>query len=476
MLSVADDTRSKGRGAADTGTAYDPMVFRPLTFFDAVPRFGAGKDDPRQYLERCLEVIAAREPVVKAWVIVNERGAREAADASAARWKNGKPLSPIDGMPIGIKDLIETKDMPTQMGCAAMEGNFPKRDSALVRALRDAGAVILGKLVTTELGGAHPGPTTNPFDPRRTPGGSSSGSGAAVGAGMVPVAIGTQVGGSVIRPASYCANWALKPTYGALNRGERQGYSQSTIGVHAGSPVDMWHVAIEIAQRAGGDPGHPGLFGPPEAPAPVKPQQLVVMETSGWKDLDSSTRDAFERVLESLRAVGVSIIRRGDSRLVESFERGIASLKAINSEICAFELRWSLENLVEQHPGKLSAHALKKLEQGRKMNLDDFRQRLLEREDARRRLAAIAPLGDALISLSSPGPAPINDVDGPRPTGDAIFNYPSSSLGAPAVTVPLIAVSGMPVGVQIMGQLHEDARVAGIARWLAANVAPINVD
>ena len=293
---------------------------------------------------------------------------------------------------------------------------------------------------------------------------------------MVPVAIGTQVGGSVIRPASYCANWALKPTYGALNRGERQGYSQSTIGVHAGSAIDMWHVATEIAQRAGGDPGQPGLFGPLAAPAPVKPQQLVVMETSGWNDLASSTREAFDRVLAALRAAGVSIIRRGDSQLVESFEHGIAALKAINSEICAFELRWSLENLVEQHPGKLSKHALKKLEQGRRMNLDDFRQRLLEREDARRRLAAIAPLGDALVSLSSPGPAPLNDVDGPRPTGDAIFNYPSSSLGAPAVTVPLIAVSGMPVGVQIMGQLHEDARVAGIARWLAANVAPVKVD
>src|SRR5690606_32954987 len=161
-----------------------------------------------------------------------------------------------------------------------------------VRALRDAGAVILGKCVTTELGGAHPGPTTNPFDARRTPGGSSSGSAAAVGACMVPVAIGTQVGGSVIRPASYCANWALKPTFGALNRGERLGYSQSVIGVHAGSPVDMWSVAHEIALRAGGDPGHPGLFGPAAVPAVVKPQRLILMETVGWKELDVTTRGA----------------------------------------------------------------------------------------------------------------------------------------------------------------------------------------
>jgi len=119
---------------------------------------------------------------------------------------------------------------------------------------------------------------------------------------------------------------------------------------------------------------------------------------------------------------------------------------------------------------------MKKLEHGRKMSLEDFRSRLLERDEARGRLAAIAPLGDAIISLSSPGPAPMSDANGPRPTGNAIFNYPSSSLGAPAVTVPLLAVSGMPVGVQVMGQPHEDARVAGIARWLAASVPPVSVD
>ncbi|HYC48653.1 MAG TPA: amidase [Burkholderiales bacterium] len=445
---------------------YDARDFRALTYFDHTGRFRDGGDDPRRYLERCLETIAAREPVVKAWVVLNEQGARAQADASAARWRAGKPLSPIDGMPIGIKDLIETKDMPTQMGCAAFAGNFPKRDSAVVRALRDAGAVILGKCVTTELGGAHPGPTTNPFDERRTPGGSSSGSAAAVGAAMIPAAIGTQVGGSVIRPASYCANWALKPTQGALHRGERQGYSQSTTGVHAGSPVDMWRVAIEIGGRAGGDPGHPGLFGPADAPNAVKPQRLIVTETAGFEALDAATREAFERVLAQLRERDVEIVRRGDSPLVESFERGIANIQAVNSDLCAFENRWSFANIAEQQPGALSARALRVLERGRAMNVDDYRQRLLEREEAKRRLLAIAPLGDALISLSSPGPAPLHDPQAPRPTGDAVFNYPSSSLGAPAVTVPLLAVSGLPVGVQIMGQLHADAQVAGIARWM----------
>ncbi|MDP1964479.1 MAG: amidase, partial [Reyranella sp.] len=234
-------------------TAYQD--YKPLTFHDATPRFADGSDTPRAYLERCLETIAAREPVVKAFTAINEAGARAAADASAARWTAGKPLSLIDGMPVAIKDLLETRDMPTQMGCAAFKGNFPRRDNAAVWALRQAGAVILAKTVTAELGGSHPGPTTNPFDPDRTPGGSSSGSAAAVGARMVPAAIGTQVGGSIIRPAAYCGNFALKPTQGGLNRGERQATSMSTHGPHAGCLEDMWQVAIEIANRAGGDRG-----------------------------------------------------------------------------------------------------------------------------------------------------------------------------------------------------------------------------
>ncbi|MER6926736.1 amidase family protein, partial [Streptomyces spiralis] len=158
---------------------YDPATFEPLRYHSATAAFKDGTDSPRDYLERCLATITEREPVVRAWVVLNEEGAREQADASTERWRRGEPLSPVDGMPIGIKDLLETRDMPTQMGCAAFAGNFPKRDNAAVWALRQAGAVILGKTVTTELGGPEPSPTTNPFDPRRTPGGSSSGSGAA---------------------------------------------------------------------------------------------------------------------------------------------------------------------------------------------------------------------------------------------------------------------------------------------------------
>src|SRR5262245_14757412 len=320
--------------------SYDPRAFKALTFHDATGRFREGADTPRAYLERCLETIAEREPVVKAFAALNEASAREAADASTARWKAGRPLSPIDGMPIGIKDLLETKDMATLMGCEAYRDNFPKRDNAAVWALRQAGAVILGKTVTAELGGAEPGATRNPFDASRTPGGSSSGSAAAIGARMVPTAIGTQVGGSIIRPAAFCGNVALKPTQGAINRGERQATSMSTHGVHAGSIEDMWQVAIEIAERAGGDRGCLGLFGPRQAPAAQKPSRLIFLETEGWAELDSASRAAFETLLDGLREAGIALLRRTDNPLLEKLEGAIADAASVCNAITGWENRW----------------------------------------------------------------------------------------------------------------------------------------
>ncbi|WP_149535359.1 amidase [Siccirubricoccus phaeus] len=460
--------------------SYDPAGFRPLTFHDAVPGFREGTDTPRAYLERCLGVIEAREPVVRAWVTLNIEGARQAADAATARYKAGQPLSPIDGMPIGIKDLILTRDMPTEMGSPLYKGFNPKQDSAAVQALRAAGAIILGKTVTTEFGMSHPGPTTNPFNPAHTPGGSSSGSAAVIGAGMVPAAIGTQVVGSVIRPAGFCANHAIKPTYGALNRGERQGFSQSHFGVHAGSQRDMWQVAWEIAQRAGGDPGHPGLYGEPEPRPAVKPRRLVVMESEGWPLLDGATLDGFEALLGRLRDAGIDILRRSDSPLIEAFEEGIGDSLEICRDVCGFEQRWSLENMAALHREGLSDSIYSRLVLAREMTLDDYRAVLLRREVARRSFAAIGGLADAVISLSSVGPAPRADNQAKdsgitHTTGLPAFNAPSSVLGAPAITVPLMAVGGLPVGVQVMGQQHMDAPLLAIAAWLAENIPPVVV-
>ena len=459
--------------------SYDPRDFRALTFHDAALRFREGADTPRAYLEGCLETIAAREPVVRAFTAINESGARAAADAATRRWKAGQPLSAIDGLPIGIKDLLETKDLPTEMGCAAYRGNFPKRDNAAVWALRQAGAVILGKTVTAELGGTEPGPTTNPFDPSRTPGGSSSGSAAAVAARMVPAALGTQVGGSIIRPAAYCGTLALKPTQGGLHRGERQTTSMSTTGVHAGSIEDCWQVSIEIARRAGGDPGRPGLFGPASTPAEVKPGRLIVLESEGWAELDAPSRSAFETFLERVESAGVSLLRRRDHPWIEALEQAIGKARAICGAITGWENRWYQRSLVDQNPAGVSERAKATLARAEAMRVDDYRAALMERNAAQQRHIAIAPLADAVIMLSCPGPAPLwtGDVPGqprlPRPTGDFVFNAPSSMLFAPALTMPLMSVGGLPVGVQLVGQQHEDARITALARWMMRAIAPV---
>jgi Asp-tRNA(Asn)/Glu-tRNA(Gln) amidotransferase A subunit family amidase len=462
-----------------SSSRYDPRTFKALGYHDALQRFRDSTDTPRAYLERCLEMIREREPVVKAFVALNEAGARAAADASNARWKAGRPLSPIDGMPIGIKDLLETNDMPTQMGCEAFEGNFPKRDNAAVWALRQAGAIILGKTATAELGGSHPPATTNPFDPARTAGGSSSGSAAAVAARMIPAAIGTQVGGSIIRPAAFCANVALKPTQGAINRGERQATSMSTHGVHAGAIEDMWQVAIEIAERAGGDRGCLGLFGPRQAPAAQKPSRLILLETAGWSQLDAHSKSAFGALLEGIERAGIELLRRTDNPLLEKLEGAIADAASVCNAITGWENRWYQRNLLNAHPQGVSERAKAALAKAEAMSVADYRNALFDRRAAQAAYAATAPLADAVITLSSPGPAPLwgGDAPGkplpPRPTGDPVFNFPSSMLFAPAVTMPLMAVAGMPLGAQVMGQQHEDARITGIARWLLQNVDPV---
>jgi Asp-tRNA(Asn)/Glu-tRNA(Gln) amidotransferase A subunit family amidase len=460
---------------------YDPHTFKALTFHDATARFNKGVDTPRAYLERCLETIKEREPVVRAFVALNEAGARAAADASTQRWKAGRPLSLIDGMPIGIKDLLETKDMPTQMGCEAYRGNFPKRDNAAVWALREAGAVVLGKTATAELGGAHPPATTNPFDATRTAGGSSSGSAAAVAACMVPAAIGSQVGGSIIRPAGYCGNVALKPTQGGINRGERQATSMSTHGVHAGCLEDMWQVAIAIAERAGGDRGCQGLFGPPTVPAEQSPGRLIVLETAGWRGLDAASKSALETLLAELDRAGIRLVRRHTDPLVEKLERAVDHAGEICNAITGWENRWAQRNLVDQNPDGVSARAKATLAKAEAMTVGDYRAALIDRAAAQQCYARVAPIADAVITLSCPGPAPLWSGDeagkplAPRPTGDPVFNFPSSMLFAPAVTVPLLAVDGMPVGVQLMGQQHEDARITGMARWLLRTVRPVVV-
>jgi Asp-tRNA(Asn)/Glu-tRNA(Gln) amidotransferase A subunit family amidase len=461
---------------------YDCETFQALTYFDATVDFSTSKRTPRMYLETCLERIDELEQKVKAFVTLQTQTAQKRADESTTRWAENRQLSKIDGMPIGIKDLLETADMPTQMGCKAYREYAPGNDNAMVSALREAGAIILGKTVTAELGGAHPGPTKNPFDLKRTPGGSSSGSAAAVAASMVPVAIGSQVGGSIIRPAGFCGNFALKPSQGGLHRGERQTTSMSTHGTHAGSIEDMWQVAIEVAKRTGGDPGYKGLQGPFTTPDPLRPSSLIFLETEGWSGLDDKTKNAFLQFLSDIELNGITIIRRGMSDLVEQLELAVSSAGIIANAITSWENHWGYRNLVNLHPEGVSQRLKNTLFKAESMTPEIYQSYILQRNHAREAHKFCASVADGIITLSCPGPAPVwkeDENENPliaRPTGDPVFNFASSIIGAPCVTIPMLSVGELPVGVQIVGQREEDAHTTSLARWIHQNVSPVSIE
>src|SRR5207247_3648333 len=211
-------------------------------------------------------------------------------------------------------------------------------------ALREAGAIILGKSTTTEFAASETfARTSNPHDPTRTPGGSSSGSAAAVGAGFVPAGLGTQVVGSILRPASFCGCVGFKPTVGGINRGGSYDYfSQSCTGVLAASLEDAWLVAVNIATRAGGDPGYPGLQGPPEPPPAQRPRALAVLQTSGWEEAAPAARAAFEAAAARLAAAGIALADRHADPIIEEVEGAIADSAQLTRTINAWEGRWPL--------------------------------------------------------------------------------------------------------------------------------------
>jgi Asp-tRNA(Asn)/Glu-tRNA(Gln) amidotransferase A subunit family amidase len=437
---------------------------QPTPFFSAVPHFATGGDTPRDLLERCLARLAEFEPAVGAFVCHDIEAARAAADRAAGRWRSGRPLSPIDGMPVGIKDIIETVDMPTGQGSPLWEGTLTGRDAASTAALREAGAVILGKTVTTEFASSEPlGNTSNPWDPARTPGGSSSGSAAAVACGMVPAALGTQVVGSIIRPASFCGCVGYKPSVGGINRGgSYDGFSQSCTGLLAASLEDAWLVATAISSRVGGDPGYPGVQGPPEPPPPSRPRRLALLETSGWAVAAPDARAALEAAAAQLAAAGVDIASRRDDPNLAAIETAIADAEPLVRRINAWEGRWPLNTYREIDATKLSRPALDRLAMAEAMTLAEYGVAIAQRREIRAQFAALAQSYDGAVTLPATGPAPL----GLGSTGNPIFAVPFSLLGVPTVSLPLLAAEGLPLGLQVVGFEGGDARLFAIAAWV----------
>ncbi len=429
--------------------------------------FRDGTSSPSRYLERCLTRLDAVEPGLKAFVHLARDAARSAAAQSDARWKAGKPLSAIDGMPIAIKDIIETADMPTGQGSPFWKDTYTRRDAASVQALREAGAIILGKTTTTEYATSEPfHDTTNPHDARRTPGGSSSGSAASVGAGVVPAALGTQVVASTLRPASFCGCVGFKPTVGALNRsGSYDHLSQSCTGLLAATPGDAWVVATAISERVGGDPGFPGLFGPTMPPAARKPVRLAFVETGGWSKTTPGARQALTTARGRLEGLGIAIEDRGSDPEIEALEQAIADALQLTFDIYDWEFRWPLRSFAKGDPAMLGDQLRQRQGECADITIEVYRANIARRAQIRQRLAKLLSRYDATIGLSATGAAPV----GLSWTGDPAVTVAGSLLGGPAISLPLLEDDGMPLGLQLIGRMDEDADLMAVAQWIYGN-------
>ena len=419
-----------------------------LDAIEALAAMAAGRFTAEALTRACLDRIAARDSVVRAFAFLDP--AHALAEARA-RDRAGSAGS-LNGLPFGVKDIIETHDMPTHYGSPIHAGHRPSADAACVALAREAGAVMLGKTVTTEFALRHPGPTANPHNPAHTPGGSSSGSAAAVADFMVPVAFGTQTGGSIIRPASYCGVIGYKPSIHTINPAGVKPLAGSfdTVGLFARSVDDCALVAGALA----GDDRSAALL---EA---VRPVRVGLWRTSAWRDAEAATVRAVETAAQQLARNGVVV---DEFRLPAEFELFLDAqsdvLRFEAARVFAFERTRRAALLAPSSREELTAGAAIPRRRYREAQALIARCRSLF-------AAAIAPF-DALLSASAPGEAPA----GLDNTGEAMFNRWGSGLHVPCVNLPgFTGPMGLPVGVQVIGAIDDDARLLRAAKWMISRI------
>jgi Asp-tRNA(Asn)/Glu-tRNA(Gln) amidotransferase A subunit family amidase len=438
---------------------------RLVSFSQRRKAFFSGQSTPRDLLEECLENIAKFEPAVQAFVAMDIEMARRSADASTARYLAGQPLSRVDGCPVGIKDIIATCDFPTQMGSPAYTNYQTPHDAACVHALRSGGAVIVGKTVTTEFAIGSSRQTTNPFDVSRTPGGSSSGSAAAVGAGMLPVALATQTQASTLRPASYCGAYAFKPTYGAFRMEGVHVMSPTSdhVGVIGASVDDVWDTASRIALSVGGS-GYPFMQGADEPLIPLKPANLIRLYTRGWGEMQASAHQAFDDIVLKLSKAGIRILDRHTHKVLEKLEETLESCLDRALEIVVYEMQWPFQDYVERYGEKIGPRIHRMVEQAQTMSRADYADLLQMRRDLQRQITLVAKElnADGFLLPASSGPAPV----GLEYTGSRTFPSFANLVGFPAVTLPKLSVGGLPFGIQLFHLEQRDGDLCAHAQWI----------
>ncbi|MEO3435360.1 amidase [Inquilinus sp. CAU 1745] len=407
-----------------------------------------------------LEVIQAKEGTLGAFAHIDPDHALEQARALDRYRLTGRPIGPLHGVPVALKDIIDARGLPCEYGTPLEEGRTPREDAFLVARLRQAGAVILGKTVTTELAVYHPGKTRNPHDPERTPGGSSSGSAAAIAAHMAPLAVGTQTNGSTIRPASYCGVVGYKPSRGMISR--RGVLSQSpaldTIGLFGRGLGDVALLGDVLAVYDSGDramqpTAAPHLSALVQAKPPLRPN-LAFVRTPVWDQADDDVKDGFGELMEAL----------GDAAETVDLPAPFADAHAMHRAIMLADLAKSFSRYYENGRDRLSDKLAGMIEEGRSVLAVDYALAHDWIEVLTGGLNRLLDRFDAIITPAATGEAPKGLSDTGSPAFCTLWTY----CGAPAVTLPLLTGSnGMPIGVQLVGRPGDDGRLLRTASWLA---------
>jgi len=427
---------------------------------DAAAAIQSGEMSSEELVQDCLNRIEDLEDNVGAWQHIDpDYALQQARDADLYR-RTGAALGPVHGIPVGIKDIFDTKDMPTEDGTALHAGRTPACDATAVAMLREGGAIIMGKTVTTELAVYAPGKTRNPHDSSRTPGGSSSGSAAAVAAKMVPWAIGTQTNGSVIRPASYCGIYGYKPSHGLISRYRVLKLSRTLdhIGVFGRSAGD---VALLAQQMMGFDDrdadmrprSRPDLIGLVSQEPPVTPR-LAFVKTPAWGQADEDVQAGFAELVELLGD------RVEELDLSDLLEHAVGWHRTIMEA----DLARSFQREYQQGKEQLSDTLQEMIERGRQYLAVDYNYALAQIPGMNSALDEILLEYDAIITPAATGEAPA----GLHSTGSPVFCTPWSLCGLPSISVPILQGShGLPVGVQMTAARNDDARLLRTANWLA---------
>jgi len=444
---------------------YSPRSPHP-GFIAARKGFLAGTDSPRDFLERGISAIEARDGEVRAFVTTRLDAARKDADAASARYKEGHPLSLLDGCPLAVKDMIQTGDLPTQMGSPLFKDWEAPVDAACVHALRHAGAVVIGKTVTTEFAAGHTNETRNPYDLDRTPGGSSSGSGAAVGAGMVPLALGTQTRGSVIRPAAFNGAVGFKPALDAIHMGGVHPLSPTLdhVGIIGAALDDVWAAAHIMAAVPGGVSGHHALRGSADLPTSTPPKRLALLPLAEWDLAGAETLSAVDAVLAKIRNAGCEIIHPDDYAPLASLQDKLLPMIDEDSfDLFAYEMQWPFSAYA---PDKLNPRLLDLLKRGRAVSEAQYHRALAHRDALRALTQDFAHRFDGFVTLASTGPAPLGHDE----TGSRHYQVPWSYLGLPCFTLPVMAADDLPVGLQVMGYDTKTENLAALSHWVMETV------